>query len=85
MIRSDYKGKWVRNVHGNHTGGEITILRDDYTHGKKSWGWCDNSGFSPKILILSTHCFSVPKKVWGKALVIAEEYAQEMNEKEERE
>jgi len=74
-------GKWVVDVKG-HAGDksfEISVLRDDNEHGKRSYGWFDDN----KILI--THSggpchWPLTPMVWEKALILAQEVADELNQ-----
>ena len=76
---------WKVNVFGkaNSDSFEISVIRDTYKHGMRSYGWfCKD-----KLLI--THnggpChWALTKQVWKKMLVLAQEVADELNEKEKQ-
>lgn len=72
--------KWVVDVKGSAWAKsfEITVLRDDNEHGKRSYGWIDDD----KLLI--THnggpCqWPLTQIVWDKAVKLAHEVADELN------
>jgi hypothetical protein len=72
--------KWVVNIKGKpeSTSFEISVVRDDNEHGKKSYGWIGDD----KILI--THdggpgTCSLTKTVWDKCVKVAHEVADELN------
>ena len=77
--------KWVVEIKGQAgaEGFEIAVLRDDNTHGKRSYGWFGDD----KLLI--THnggpCrWPLTQKVWDKQVAVAHEVAAELNEEAER-
>jgi len=76
--------KWIVNIKGgpNQTSWEISVLRDDNTHGIASYGWCDGKH---KILIGHNGgpCNDIATpRVWDGLLDLANTIAQEMNEGE---
>jgi hypothetical protein len=75
--------KWVVDVKGcaSEQFFEITVLRDDYDYGKKSYG-----GIGEKKLLIShsggpCRCPIIPI-VWDKAIKLAHEVADELNKAE---
>jgi hypothetical protein len=77
---SNERKSWNVQVFGNHTGGEISVIRSDNDHGKLSYGWFGDN----KILIGGTrHGFgALNERVWQKLLQVASEIATELNEAE---
>ena len=75
--------KWVANIKGRPMEGfEISVLRDDNDHGKRSYGWIDDT----KILISSSGgpcSYRIPKLVFDKLVKVAHEVAQELNDAEQ--
>lgn len=72
--------KWVVDVKGepNSSGFEISVIRDNNVHGKRSYGWFD----ADKLIISSCggDCEDqLTQKVWDKVLRIAQETADELN------
>ena len=72
--------KWVVDVKGRAGSDsfEITVLRDDNEHGKRSYGWIGED----KLLI--THnggpCkWPLTPLVWDKSVKLANEVADELN------
>jgi len=81
MIES--AAKWVVNVKGSagDENFEISVLRDDNEHGKKSYGWFDDA----KLMIASSGgpChWKLSQIVWDKAVMLAHEVACELNANE---
>lgn len=72
--------EWVVNVIDGppEDCGEISVLRNDNAHGKKSYGWFGDR----KILIYHQdhHC----SRVWKLQLALARKIADEMNQDEKR-
>jgi hypothetical protein len=72
--------RWVVDVKGSwdNPSFEISVLRDDNAHGKRSYGW-----FGENKLLISHDggpCRDpVTKKVWDKLIRVAHEVADEMN------
>lgn len=77
--------KWIVDVKGAacEEGFEISVLRDDNTHGKRSYGWFDRN----KLLISHNGgpCrWPLTQKVWDKMVALAHEVADELNAEESR-
>jgi hypothetical protein len=77
------RAKWVVNVKGGcGRSFEITVLRDDNVHGKRSYGWMDHD----KLYISGSGgpCNDVIKlkSTWEGLLKIAQATADELNAKE---
>jgi len=77
------KAKWVVDVKGRAGSGpfEITVLRDNNEHGKRSYGWIGED----KLLI--THnggpcSWTLTPLVWDKVIKLAHEVADELNAEE---
>ena len=79
-------GKWEVQIKGTRCTGsfEITVIREDYRHGHRSWGWINEN----KLLISHNGgpCqWPLTPKVWDKMVALAYEVAEELNiEEEER-
>lgn len=76
--------KWVVDIKGTYDEDsfEISVLRDDNTHGKCSYGWFDEN----KLLISSSGgpCRDgVIKPVWQQLHSVAQKVASDLNKKEE--
>jgi hypothetical protein len=72
------KAKWVVDIKEYKQSFEISVLRDDNEHGKRSYGWFDEN----KLLISSSGgpCKNIVKKiVWEKLVKVAQEVADELN------
>ena len=77
------KGRWIVNVHGEcGKSFEISVVRSDYKHGQRSYGWFDEN----KLLISqSFHQFTVTDKETFQGLVVlAEQAAARYNREEGR-
>ena len=75
--------KWVVDIKGKAESRsfEITVLRDDNEHGKRSYGWIDEN----KLLISHNGgpCqWGLTPIVWDKMVKLAQETADELNELE---
>lgn len=73
--------KWIVNVKGNHNSGEISIVRDNNSHGKRSYGWFGDD----KILVFSSGGPCQDKtttRIFAKLIELAKEEAELMNEEE---
>ena len=74
-------GKWIVNAKGGPGRTfEICVIRSGNTFGQTSYGWFDDN----KMLISETSSgsWSVPDVVWHKLLKVAQEVADELNQKE---
>ena len=76
-------GKWIVNLHGNHSekSFEISVVREDFEHGIRSYGWFDEN----KLLI--THnggpCgWPLIPMVWEHQVKLAKTIAKTFNETE---
>jgi len=75
------KAKWVVNIKEYKQSFEISVLRDDNEHGKRSYGWFDEN----KLLISSSsdgspNTNTTSKKIIFEKLVkVAQEVADELN------
>lgn len=76
------KGRWFPQIKGDRTGSfEISIVREDNFHGRKSYGWACSS----KIMVLSQHALGahpITQKMWDFAVAEANEMAKEKNNDE---
>ncbi len=75
--------KWVVDIKGEAGAPsfEITVLRDDYAHGKLSYGWMNKD----KLLISSSGgpCRDhLTPLVWDKIVAVAHEVADALNRSE---
>tara|TARA_R110000765_G_scaffold242879_2_gene345345 strand:+ start:253 stop:735 length:483 start_codon:yes stop_codon:yes gene_type:complete len=70
--------KWYVNVKGQAGKDcfQISIVRDDNTHGKKSGGWFNDD---EKLLISSYTYAHLTTRVWDKMIKLAQETADELN------
>jgi len=61
---------------GHDEDFEISVVREDDTHGHESWGW-----FSDTKLLISHdgNCSGLTEKVWDKMVKLAHEVADELN------
>lgn len=75
------KGKWIAQVHGNERDFEITVVRTDNKHGRKSWGWVSKR--DNKLMIACNDGGEMPPNVYQKLKRLAKETAAEMNAKED--
>lgn len=67
--------KWITFIHGDRTRDfEISVLRDDYTLGKESWGW---DGIDCKLILKrdSGRFRSVSDEEWNRWMRTAETIA----------
>lgn len=76
-------GKWIVHTKGaaGEEGFEISVLREDNTHGQRSYGWFDKD----KLLISHNGgpCdWPVIPLVWDMLVKVAEDVAKRMNEEE---
>jgi len=75
------KAKWVVDIKEYKQSFEISVLRDDNEHGKRSYGWFDEN----KLLISSSsngspNTNTTSKKIIFEKLVkVAQEVADELN------
>lgn len=76
-------GKWIPQVLGDPDGDnwEISVVREDNTHGRKSWGWFGKNKF------LVSHnggpcSWSLAPGLGGVMVKIAQDYAESLNSKE---
>lgn len=72
--------KWVVGIKGgpNNSAFEISVLRDNYDLGKRSYGWFGSN----KLLISVSGCGTAEhliKLVWDKQIKLAHEVANELN------
>lgn len=76
------KAKWVVDTKGGPGGSswELTVLRDDNEHGKRSYGWYDED----KLIISSSTSGSweIEDFVWRRLLTLAQKLADDLNNKE---
>jgi len=75
--------KWIPHVKGSPGESyEISVVREDNTHGFKSYGWHDQS----KKLHISdssgASAIRISERIWTKLVVVAAEVAAELNEEE---
>lgn len=72
--------EWVVNIKGkaNHASFEISVVRDDNEHGKRSYGW-----FGENKLLISHNggpcSWPLTPLVWDKMVKAAHEVADELN------
>ena len=70
---------WLVNVHGDpNKSYEISVLRDNNVHGKRSYGWADTN----KIIISGSGgpCnYTVPPFVFDRLVKLAQEFARHLN------
>jgi hypothetical protein len=77
-------GKWIVVVKGNRERGgfEISIVRENNEHGRKSYGWFG----ADKLLV--THsgagCVHMTRQIWDWQVAIANEVAEKLNATEEQ-
>lgn len=77
------KNKWVVNKKGGpgSSNFEISVIRNNNTHGKQSYGW-----FGPDKLLITHNggpcSWPLIKLVWRKQVALAEEVAAELNREE---
>jgi len=74
------RGPWEVNIKGAfcEPSFEISVLRSDNLHGKRSYGWFDEN----KLLISHSGgpCKdSATLKIWGKLIKVAREVVDELN------
>ena len=74
---------WVVDIKGGAGANsfEISVLRDDNDHGKRSYGWFDDN----KLLIAHNGgpCrWPLVQTVWDKQVILAQAVADELNEVE---
>lgn len=72
--------KWIVNVKGqaNSSSFEISVVREDNSHGIKSYGWFDKN----KLLISHNGgpcSWPLIPIVWDKMIELAKEVANELN------
>ena len=76
------KGKWLVQALGNRERGsfEISLVREDNRHGRKSWGWFDAN----KLLITHNGAGNIvmTKQIWDWQIAIANEVAEKLNAQE---
>ncbi len=73
-------GKWLVQVFGVECSDswEISIVREDNVHGRKSWGWFDEN----KLLVSHNGwpCrWPIIKPVWDRMIQAAREVCDELN------
>lgn len=78
-------GKWVVNVHGSHKGGEISILRENNSHGKVSYGWDEKEWKEIVHTVETLYHKQLDKEVWNFALKRAQQLCDKKNLKEVKE
>ena len=76
-------GKWIVNVKGeaNKSHFEISVVREDNTHGMKNYGWFGDN----KTMINHDGgwCkFPLTEKTWDNSIKTANELADELNNEE---
>jgi hypothetical protein len=76
--------KWLVQVFGERCGQawEISVVREDNSHGRKSWGWFDES----KLLVSDNGgpCRDpICGFVWDQQIIIAEELCRRLNAEED--
>lgn len=74
------EAKWIVQLFGDiySTAWELSVVKEDNKHGRKSWGWFDES----KLLISHNGgpCkWPLAKGLGSKFIAIAEELAEELN------
>lgn len=74
---------WEVQIKGEKCTGdfEITVIRQSNDHGHRSWGWMDDN----KLLISHSGgpcTWPLTEKVWDKMIILANEVAKELNQKE---
>ena len=78
-------GKWIVDIKGraDYAASEISVLREDYTLGIRSFGWFFNDR---KLVIYqsSPADWSPIPLVWDKLVKMAEEIAAELNAAESK-
>jgi len=71
--------KWLVQVYGYRcsTFWEISVVREDNEHGRKSWGWFD----SRKFLVSQSGPCRTPLTgyVWDEQLRVADELCKKLN------
>lgn len=74
--------KWIVDIKGRAKATfEISVLREDFTHGQLSYGW-----FGPNKLLVSSSggpCgYTLHPVIWNKMVKLAHEAADELNSAE---
>ena len=74
---------WEVHVKGKKcsTSFEISVIRKNDVHGHESWSWL---GSDTKLLICEGRDAGLIELVWDKMIVLAEETAAELNDKERK-
>jgi hypothetical protein len=77
--------KWIVHTKGGprNTVWEIAVVKEDFEHGIKSYGWFDND--NKQLVSSSGGPCNVPVSItmWHMLLRVAEEYAKILNYPEE--
>lgn len=76
------QGRWIVDTKGGpgQSSFEISVLRDDNQHGKRSYGWFDDNH---KRLISHNGgpcTWPVSQFVWDRLVQLAHDYAAELNQ-----
>lgn len=73
------RGKWLVQVFGRRDTGnfEISLVREDNAHGRKSWGWFDHN----KVLICHSGADRVTlmPQIWDAHIALAHDICDKMN------
>lgn len=76
------KGQWLVQVFGRRgdSSFEISIVRENNHHGRKSWGWFDAN----KLLVChsGTSRVMLTESIWNWQIAIANEVCDKMNAEE---
>jgi hypothetical protein len=85
-LEPNCKGKWEIQIKGKAESSsfEISVIREDYIHGHRSWGWFDDN----KLLISHNGgpcMWPLIQTVWDKMIVLAQEVAEELNKHDQEE
>ena len=81
-----YTSKWVVQplCNINWTAWEISVIREDYLFGQRSWGWFINDAKIPISDSGSMTFDTAPLKLWMRRTILraAQDIADRLNEKD---
>jgi hypothetical protein len=79
-VTDKIRGKWLVDIKGGpNRCAEISVIREDFEHGFKSYGWF---GPDKKLISASNHSFYIEQPAWDKLVAVAHEVVEELNRAE---